>query len=132
VASFTTITPLALGAHAISAFYVGDSTHASSTGNFSQTINYAPGDLIVTRVGTGTGALTANATATVRENYTTAGTANAANTVALPVASSAATISAASESGATVTITTGTNHNFAAGQAVIISGMTPSGYNGTF
>lgn len=41
-------------------------------------------------------------------------------------------ISAASQSGTLVTITTKANHGFAPGQAVAIAGITPDGYNGTF
>jgi FtsP/CotA-like multicopper oxidase with cupredoxin domain len=37
-----------------------------------------------------------------------------------------------SETGTTVTVTTSTPHNLATGGSVIISGVTPAGYNGTF
>lgn len=43
-----------------------------------------------------------------------------------------ATITAASESGTTVTITTSTPNGFQTGQFVSISGITPAGYNGTY
>jgi hypothetical protein len=46
----------------------------------------------------------------------------------LPVAA----ISAASEAGSVVTITTAAAHNFAVGERVKIAGVTVSGYNGTF
>lgn len=41
-------------------------------------------------------------------------------------------ISAASQSGNIVTITTKANHGYAPGQSVTITGVTPAGYNGTF
>jgi hypothetical protein len=43
-----------------------------------------------------------------------------------------ATISTATGSGTTVTYTTNSAHGLVAGQPVIITGLTPSGYNGTF
>ena len=43
-----------------------------------------------------------------------------------------ATISTATGSGTTVTYTTNSAHGLVAGQPVIITGITPSGYNGTF
>lgn len=41
-------------------------------------------------------------------------------------------ITAASQSGNLVTVTTRANHGFAPGQSVTIAGVTPAGYNGTF
>lgn len=41
-------------------------------------------------------------------------------------------LSAASQSGNIVTITTKANHGYAPGQTVTIAGVTPAGYNGTF
>jgi hypothetical protein len=43
-----------------------------------------------------------------------------------------ANISAASEAGTTVTITTSAAHNLTTGQRVVIAGISPSGYDGTF
>jgi hypothetical protein len=90
VAMFTPSAPLTVGLHTITASYLGNTTHAASSGTYAQTINYAAGDLIVTRVGTGTGALSPSATATFLENYSPTGTAQPANTIALPTASGAA------------------------------------------
>jgi hypothetical protein len=43
-----------------------------------------------------------------------------------------ATITSISESGSIVTVVTNGAHGFSTGQSVVISGVTPSGYNGTF
>ena len=60
---------------------------------------------------------------------TLAGTALTTNTTAAAVTN----ITAASESGNIVTLTSkAVNHGFALGQTVVIAGMTPSGYNGIF
>lgn len=50
----------------------------------------------------------------------------------LGAGSGSSTITAASESGNVVTITTAAAHNLVAGQYVTISGVTPSAYNGVF
>ena len=60
-------------------------------------------------------------------------TFNGQTTAAIPYAGSAAVaVGAATESGNTVTITTSAAHNFVVGQTVVIAGITPTGYNGTF
>ena len=46
--------------------------------------------------------------------------------------STSAVISAISETGTTVTVTTATPHGFTTGQQVTIAGVTPLGYDGTF
>ncbi len=75
-ASFTTLSPLALGSHTINAVYnpggASVGVDPSSSGSTGETINYNPGDLVVSLVGTGT-ALTANGTATFLQDYTSAG-----------------------------------------------------------
>jgi hypothetical protein len=136
-ASFTTTTPPALGSHTIRAVYNPGGTSlpvdGTSTGTLTQTFNYTPGDLVVTLVGTGS-ALTSSATASSLQDYT-GSTLNSGNTVALPVASAAATVSTASWATGTIntaTITTTAAHNFQVGQSVTITGVVPSGYNGTF
>ncbi len=59
---------------------------------------------------------------------------NANNTIYLPTAATAATITGASWNIGTdmVTVTTSAAHNMQAGQLVTIAGVTPSGYNGSF
>jgi hypothetical protein len=91
---------------------------------------FSQGNLVVTQVGTGTGALTSSATATSLDQFTPAGLAQ--GSVALPTTVSTKTISAATWASGTVTITTSSAHGFVAGQSVVITGMTPGGYNGTF
>ena len=54
------------------------------------------------------------------------------NPNAPPLFSAIAITNGATESGNTVTITTTTPHNFVVGQSVTVSGVTVSGYNGTF
>src|SRR5271157_3210227 len=54
------------------------------------------------------------------------------NPDAPPLFSPIAITDGATELGNTVTITTTTPHNFVVGQSVIVSGVTVSGYNGTF
>ena len=68
--------------------------------------------------------------------YTTSGTlslASVAASSALTVAAAATpvTITGAKESGTTVTITVGSNP-YSTGNSVVIAGITPAGYNGTF
>ena len=55
-----------------------------------------------------------------------------ANTVTITTPSTATTATGVSETGTTVTVTTAVNHNFVVGQTVVISGVTPNGYNGTY
>jgi hypothetical protein len=83
--------------------------------------------------------LGSNATATYLTDYTVNSTTktavqNTVNTVNLPTATAAATISAASwnPSNFTVTFTTSAAHKLQAGQLVTVSGVSPSGYNGTY
>ena len=57
-----------------------------------------------------------------------AGPALTTNTIYVGVTN----ISAATQSGSTVTISTKANHGFSPGQSVTIAGVTPAGYNGTF
>jgi hypothetical protein len=89
---------------------------------------FTAGDLIVSRVGTGTGALGGNATTTFIDEYTPAGAL--VQSISLPSTSTSATITDASETGTTVTITA--NNSFVPGQAVVIAGVAPNGFNGTF
>jgi hypothetical protein len=75
-----------------------------------------------------------NAVAPTSTANSTATGLNANNTIYLPTATTAATISTASWSISTdqVTVTTSAAHNLQAGQLVTIAGVTPSTYNGTF
>jgi large repetitive protein len=52
--------------------------------------------------------------------------------IAFTAATTTSSISAATESGTTVTITTVANHNLVVGQQVTVAGIGTSGYNGTF
>lgn len=67
---------------------------------------------------------------------TLSGTALTTNTIywgtGTPAFGAETNISAATQSGNIVTITTKANHGYGPGQTVTIAGVTPSGYNGTF
>ena len=112
-------------------FQVGEEvTIAGTTGGTN--IN---GTFAITGVSGAT--FTYTSTGAVAPTSTTNSTAtgwNANNTIYLPTAVSAATISNASWNVGTdlVTVTTSAAHNLQAGQLVTIAGVTPSSYNGTF
>ncbi len=135
------------GQHAVSAVYTPDAagmnTYFTSTDDYIQNVQDQPfnaADAFVYRVGDGTTPLNPSAPSTVQgsigstifvDEYTPAGAL--VQSLALPTADGPTVgVSGASESGSTVTITTGVPHGFSAGQQVVVSGMTPSGYNGTF
>src|SRR5437879_4449088 len=85
---------------------------------------FTPGDLVVSRVGTGATALGSTVAATFLDQYTPTGTLTAVS-VPLPTTGTTVNITAASESGTTVTVTA--TNTFAVGQSVLIAGITPSG-----
>ncbi len=135
------------GQHAISAVYTpdtaGQNTYFTSTDDYIQNVQNQPfsaADTFVYRVGDGTTPLNPSSPSTVAgsigstifvDEYTAAGTL--VQSIALPTADGPYVgISAATESSTTVTITTGVANSFSVGQQVVISGVTPAGYNGTF
>jgi hypothetical protein len=91
---------------------------------------FVQGNVVVTQVGTGTGSLTSNATASFLNEYTPGGVQ--VGSITLPTSSTSINISAATWASSVVTITTSAAHIFTVGEQVTIAGMTPSGYNGTF
>ena len=79
--------------------------------------------------GTETVGLNGSASATILQDYT-GSTLNAGNAVALPASGTSAPITGASWSAGVATITA--TNTFSVGQQVVIAGVTPSLYNGTY
>jgi hypothetical protein len=144
--SGTTLVP---GLHSITAIYTPDtagSAHfGTSSGVYEQNVqgtSFGATDVFAYRVGDGTtnliaqspnpsaGAGSIGSTIYIDE-FTSSGTA--VQSFILPTADSQAfSVSAASESGTTVTLTTAAPHNFAVGDKVTVAGISPAGYSGTF
>jgi hypothetical protein len=126
-----TISNLGSGTHSITAFYNGDVNDGTSTSNaVSETISFVSGDVVVTRVGTGAGALSSSTASTFIDQYTTTGTAN--GSTPLPTTTVSATVSTIAEAGTTATATTSSAHGLAIGELVTITGSSVAGYNSTF
>jgi hypothetical protein len=144
--SGTTLVP---GLHSITAIYTPDSTGAahfgSGSGVYEQNVqgtSFGSTDVFAYRVGDGTTNLIAQSPNSIAgagsigstiyiDEFTSSGTA--VQSFILPTADSQAfSVSAASESGTTVTLTTAAPHNFAVGDKVTVAGITPAGYSGTF
>jgi hypothetical protein len=128
-----TLVTTTLKGGSITAEYGGDTVNGGSTSApaTAAVVQFTPGDLVVSRVGTGTASLSSAATPVFIDQYTPAG-ASTGVSVALPTVGSTAAISSATESSSTVTATTTAPHGFSAGQVVVITGASISGYNGTF
>ncbi len=135
------------GLHAVSAIYTPDSnsssTFAGSTGVLEQSVQgkpFNPSDFYTERNGDGLTPLNTQypnpvagsiGTTVYIDEMTPSGTL--VQSFVLPTADSQIfNISAASESGTTVTVSTSSPNNYAVGQLVTISGISPSGYDGTF
>src|SRR5262249_34379325 len=89
---------------------------------------FVQGNLVVTQVGTGTGALGSGATATFLDQYTPGGVQE--GQVALPTTVNTVSPTAVSWSAGTVTVSA--TNTFAVGQSVVMAGQSPSGFAGTF
>ena len=74
--------------------------------------------------------ISSNATATSDGTIISLGASSTSSTIVAPIAS--ITSSTASTAGTTVTVTTTVAHNLNTGDSIVISGVSPSGYNGTF
>ena len=74
--------------------------------------------------------MSSNATATSDGTIISLGASSTSSTIVAPIAS--ITSSTASTAGTTVTVTTTVAHNLNTGDSIVISGVSPSGYNGTF
>src|SRR5262249_33247414 len=130
------------GLHSISAVYTPTgSTFGGSTGVHQQTVQgaaFSATDIFVERLGDGisslntqspTPALGSIGATNYIDELPPGGTL--VQSIILPSADSQAfAISAASESGTTVTITTASPTDYVTGQKVTIAGITPTGYNG--
>src|SRR5262249_43061477 len=115
----------------------GLGTPASPNGNMNFAgLSFVPGfvsgNLVVDRVGTGTGTLSSSATAGFLDQYgpTQPNQTATKGSVALPTGGDVSTITGATWSNGISTIT-GFN-DYKVGQQVTVSGVTPSLYNGTF
>ena len=138
------------GLHSISAVFTPSSSDTSDGGSMGiqeqsvtgTTIN--AGDIFNERNGNGITPLYAQApetfsgsagTALYADEFTPSGVL--VQSIALPTADSqifgiSSAVESTSGAGTTVTITTSTANNLVAGQSVTISGVTPSGFDGTF
>jgi hypothetical protein len=121
--------------------FVGGTPGASPPSSPNGNMNFAglafvpgfgPGNIIVDRVGTGSGSLSGSATAGFLDQYdpSQANQTSTKGSVALPTTGTVASITAASWSGGVATITA--FNTFTAGQQVTIAGVTPGLYNGTY
>src|SRR5262249_7332661 len=111
----------------------GQGSPASPNGNMNFAgLAFVPGfvggNIVVDRVGTGSGTPTGSATASFLDQYGPDGVPK--GSVALPTGGTVSNITAATWSNGVATITA--DNNFKVGQQVVISGVTPSLYNGTF
>jgi hypothetical protein len=89
---------------------------------------FGAGNIVVDRVGTGSGSLSSSATASFLDQFSNTGVAR--GSVALPTGGDVSTLTGANWSNGVTTIT-GFN-DYKVGQQVTVSGVTPSLYNGTF
>jgi large repetitive protein len=139
-ASYTDNGTLASGTHNITAVY---SPTANYLGSTSSALGYAlysgnpgpftPGNLVILQSGDGTNQYNAQAPLFLDEITTTG---SEVQQDAIPDTGAAA-ITGAIESGTTVTITTTAapglaGNGFTSGEIIVIAGLTPTGYDGTF
>jgi hypothetical protein len=123
---------LSLGTHTITAAYQGDVKDDTSVGSLVKAFNFSNGNVLVTQVGTGSGALSGTGTSTYLDEYTPTGTSTGTQVALSNASTLTATITTISESGTTATATTMAAHGFATGEKVTIAGSSVSGYNATF
>jgi hypothetical protein len=135
------ISTLASGTHNITAQYFPTANFLGST---STALGYAlytgnpgpftPGDIVVLQAGDGT--LYASQAPLYLDEVNVSNGSDVQQPVAIPAVGAVA-ITAASESSTTVTITTGNapgllSNGFTSGEQIVVAGITPSGYDGTF